>query len=100
MAIADTKMWHSCVQLLGTTPQTITPTKATHGLSIDNDTTAKVYVVFNWLTGDTEVSATNFDKVVAAGGSMTIERDGNSLPDIKAYRVLGSATGYLGNLGW
>ena len=101
MAIADSQMWHSCTQILKDTPKTIEPSKSANGLQVHNDTVGRVYVVLNWASGDTEVSATNFDMALAATGSVyTYRRQMSVDPRITSLRVIGSATGYLGVVGW
>jgi hypothetical protein len=62
---------NACPALTGTTAQTVT-LGTTHEVVFSNPVAAVVYLKFNWLAGDTEVSATNFDAMIPAGRTLNL----------------------------
>ena len=59
-------MYRVCPALTGTAAATVVLTECDHEVVISNPVAAVLYVKFDWTTGDTEVSATNFDTMVMA----------------------------------
>lgn len=94
--------WMKCEGTVAATAETITIPNWWSHLEIRHTGAQALYIVFDWETGDTEVSATNFD--VFLGGS-------SDRPFIASYstrvgpifanaRVISAANDLVSIIGW
>lgn len=67
-----------------------------HNPIISSTGSAVVFAKVNWKSGDTEVSATNFDFIIPIGGSVNLQGLMASLDNL---RLLSSAIAVLGYIG-
>lgn len=93
-------MMQLCEAIVGATAETITITDLVNYLRIDNGIADELYLKFNWTTGDTEVSATNFDAVLTDYLDLEIIRRSPSFPKIKNVRVICATSGSIAFMGW
>jgi hypothetical protein len=88
-----------CATLSANTPATIGFVEAEHELVLSNPLATLVYVKFNWMSGDTEVSATNFDTFIPVGSVLNLVRNSDS-PRLSNMRALCATAGNIGVMGW
>lgn len=93
--------WGVCEGVVAATAETITIEQIMVYMRITNATGNTLYVVFDWTTGDTEVSATNFDISLANGTSFEIDRGSKKkTPRIGNLRVISAGSGDVSVWGW
>jgi hypothetical protein len=93
--------WGVCAPVVAATPVTITIEQIQVYLRITNATGNVLYIVFDWVTGETEVSATNYDIVLANNAAFELARDNKKrVPKIGNLRVLSAGSGDVSVWGW
>ena len=102
MTVTDVNdsFWQECNALTGNTAASVTLDHARNYLRISSAIDDIVYIKFNWATGDTEVSATNFDVLLTSRGSFEFKHEHPSAPKLKNVRVICATSGRLGFMGW
>ena len=97
--MATTRIWSVCEAIVASTAETI-DLGYTSALLITNKSGADLYIKFEWATGDTEVSATNFDACVSDNGNMSLTADMPGLPRLYNMRVISTSGGRVAAMGW
>jgi hypothetical protein len=93
-----TSYFSKCEAILANTAETIVITNSKGGIILSNPLSNTVYIKFNWATGDTEVSLTNFD--IALFPSRVLDLFGGDGPVVKNARVICATAGSIGIVGW
>lgn len=95
-------MWQKCEAIVGSTAETITISDAVNYLRITTAIGAALYLKFDWVAGDDEVSATNFDIVLSddIGDFIELIHRSPTFPKFKNVRVISAGGGYIGFVGW
>ena len=89
----------SCEALTGGSEKTVTLDVVNY-LRVDSGINDIVYVKFNWASGDTEVSSTNFDVRIPASGDFEFASRHNNAPRLFNARVLCATSGRVAFWGW
>ena len=93
-------LWSDCEAIVGATAETVTLTGITNYMRIDSAINDLVYIKFNWETGDTEVSATNFDVHLGAYGDFEWIARFSTDPGWFNARVISATSGRVTFMGW
>ena len=93
-------MWQKSEAITGATAETITITGLVNYLRINNGIADELYLKFNWTTGDTEVSATNFDVALSDYLYLELIRRSPSFPKFQNVRVICATSGSISMMGW
>ena len=67
---------------------------------VTNATGQVLYIKFEWDTGETEVSATNFDVLVANSSTVEFVSRSPTFPRMRNMRVISAGSGSVGIIGW
>jgi hypothetical protein len=94
--------WSICEAIEAATEETIVLVKCKRHLEISHSSASDLFVKFNWTTGDTEVSATNFDVIVGADPRERWVFDATHIhsPQFSNARVISAGAGSVGIVGW
>lgn len=92
--------WSLCEAIVSNTAETVTLSGVVNYLRIQNGINAIVWLKFNWVSGDTECSATNFDVRMPAYDSFEFAHDHPTAPKLNNVRVLCATSGRIGFWGW
>jgi hypothetical protein len=89
-----------CEAVAAATAETVSLDVTNH-LLISSGINDQVYIKFNWATGDTEVSASNFDLCLEAYGRWEFRKhECPSAPTLKNVRVICATLGSISFMGW
>lgn len=91
--------WYVCEAIVGNTAETVDLSIINY-LRVQSNINDVVYILFNWITGETEVSATNFVVRLAAYGSFEWKAEHNSAPKLFNVRIISATGGRVAFWGW
>jgi hypothetical protein len=93
--------WGLCEAVASGVAETLTIEQIMVSMRITNYSGGVLYVLFDWVATDTEVSATNFNIALANGESFELNR-GNmkKVPRIGNLRVISTGSGSVAVWGW
>ena len=89
----------TCEAIVATVAETIALNYINY-FRITNTSGQALYVKFDWDTGDTEVSATNFDIYLANLDYAEFQARTPTWPKLRNMRVISAGTGRVAVLGW
>ena len=89
----------TCEAIVGTVAETIALDYINY-FKITNATGQTLYLKFEWDTGETEVSATNFDFLLTANLAAEFISRSPTFPRMRNVRVISAGSGSVGIIGW